>query len=313
MSLFILLIYLSLVGNGFSAEEYDSDKYGPEELIVWDHPAKATFVHKIHTMDAGLACDSCHDELFEMEAGAMADNSNFTMAAMAAGQFCGKCHNGDTAFASNSNCKSCHVVEDEPIVWSEPTMVMFSHNSHVEDSGLECADCHNGRFMMKKGAALANKDFTMASFKKGLYCGSCHNGDDAFDSAAQCGSCHLAPKGKIIFNQPVKSVVFEHVVHVEKAKLSCESCHKEVFAMKRGGFEKQKLITSENAAEKRKYLVALHKKYCGTCHDSSQAFGYLTRCTVCHVGVKGMAGQLDEVTKNKKHDQSGSHLNSSHQ
>lgn len=278
---------LLFAGNALASETYDVQANGPKNDIVWNTPIKATFAHKVHTMDAGLECSSCHDEIFSMQRGTAINSKKFTMKAMAEGQFCGTCHDGDTAFATDSNCMSCHGAAEEPIVWNSPTKVAFSHNAHVEEFELECSSCHSGAFAMKKGAAAANKDFTMASFKEGKYCGSCHNGDDAFDSASQCESCHFPPTEKIVFTQPVKSVVFDHNIHVEKAQLSCESCHKDVFAMKKGTVESQELITSDDPVEKRKHLVTLHNKFCGTCHDSSQAFGYLTKCTVCHVGVKG--------------------------
>ncbi|MBW1634774.1 MAG: hypothetical protein JRC87_04795 [Deltaproteobacteria bacterium] len=288
-SFIILSAFFFLAGYSFASEDYDEDTYGPEKPIEWNKPIKATFNHKVHTMEAGLDCESCHDDIFEMEAGAVEGNEAFTMKAMADGQSCGSCHDGDTAFATDENCAACHSFSEETIVWNEPTKAAFSHTAHVEEYGLECESCHSKTFTMKKGAAAAGKNFTMGSFKKGQYCGSCHNGDDAFDSATQCESCHFPPSEKIVFTQPVKAVVFDHAIHVEKEKLSCESCHKEVFAMKRGTVEEQPGILSDDPAKKREYLVSLHKKYCGTCHDASQAFGYLTRCTVCHVGVKGLA------------------------
>ncbi len=297
----ILSISLLLGGTGLAAESYDEEAYGPENPIVWEKPIKATFDHKSHTMDMGLECADCHDELFSMEAGTAADSGNFTMKAMADGQFCGSCHDGDTAFATDTDCMACHALPKDPIIWNEPTKAAFSHASHVEEFELECVSCHNEAFTMKKGAATNNKDFTMLAFKEGKYCGSCHNGDDAFDSATQCESCHFPPTEKIIFTQPVKSVVFDHNIHVKKGELSCESCHREVFTMKKGTIEGEELILSENPVEKRAYLVNLHKKYCGTCHDSSQAFGYLTRCTVCHIGVKGLSELTGEGNKKAAH------------
>jgi c(7)-type cytochrome triheme protein len=296
---------LLLAANGLASEEYDVKAYGPKSPIVWTTPIKATFDHSIHTMDAGLDCSSCHDDIFSMQRGTAVNSKKFTMKAMAEGDFCGSCHDGDTAFATDTNCMACHSVSEEPLVWHEPTKAAFSHTSHVEEMELACNDCHSGTFEMKKGAATAANDFTMAAFKDGKYCGACHNGDDAFDSASQCESCHFPPKGKIVFNEPVKSVVFDHDIHVGKAELSCESCHKEVFTMKQGTLAGEKLIQSDNPAEKRKYLEALHSKYCGTCHDSSQAFGYLTRCTVCHIGVKGYNKMQGGDKKNSAHGKSG--------
>ena len=296
-----LLLLLLATGSVSAGEEYDVKLYGPRNTIVWEKPVKATFDHKTHTMEAGLECSSCHDDIFYMKRGTAGRNPEFRMKAMAEGQFCGSCHDGDTAFATDTNCMACHEVSEEPIVWNEPTKAAFSHTAHVEEFELECSSCHDESFSMKKGAATASRDFTMASFKEGKYCGSCHNGDDAFDSATQCESCHFPPKEKIIFTQPVKTVVFDHNIHVKKAELSCESCHKEVFAMKKGSVEGQELVHSDDPAEKRKYLETLHSRYCGTCHDSSQAFGYLTRCTVCHIGVKGLNEMSADDEKGDTH------------
>lgn len=192
------------VHASMAAEAYDADQYGPQEPIVWSTPTKATFNHQPHTMDAGLTCDACHDEIFTMEQGA------------------------------------------------------------TEKAG----------------------DFTMKSFKEGKYCGSCHDGSTAFDSATQCGSCHSAPENPIVFSYPVKAVSFDHSIHVKQGGLACEACHKEVFAMKKGSVEEAEQNRTD-PQDKREYLEKLHNKYCGTCHDASQAFGYQTRCTVCHIGVKG--------------------------
>lgn len=296
---------LLLAGNGLADDDYDVKAYGPKNEIVWNTPIKATFEHKVHTMDAGIECSSCHDDVFFMQRGTAVKTKKFTMKAMAEGQFCGTCHDGDTAFATDTNCMACHGASEEPLIWNVPTKASFSHTAHVEEFELECSSCHSGTFAMKKGAATANKDFTMASFKEGKYCGACHNGDDAFDSATQCESCHYPPTEKIVFNQPVKSVVFDHNIHVVKAELSCESCHKEVFTMKRGTVEGEELVFSDDPAEKRKYLEALHNKFCGTCHDSSQAFGYLTRCTVCHIGVKGFNKMEGGTKADDAHGKSG--------
>lgn len=104
----VMLVLISQV-NG-EEEAYDEDTYGPATPIVWTKPVKAVvFTHKIHTMDAGLECDSCHDGLFEMAAGTAQENEDFTMDALYNGKYCGACHDGDTAFASNTRCATCHI------------------------------------------------------------------------------------------------------------------------------------------------------------------------------------------------------------
>lgn len=92
------------------SSDYDEDEYGPLAPIIWTQPVKSVvFEHKVHTMDGGMDCDSCHDDLFEMEAGAAEEAEDFTMATLYDGGYCGACHDGETAFASNTRCTTCHI------------------------------------------------------------------------------------------------------------------------------------------------------------------------------------------------------------
>lgn len=104
-------LFLVLVGGqAIGEEEYDEDTYGPEAPIVFTAPVKAViFTHKVHTMDAGLECDSCHDEVFQMEIGSAEQSDDFTMQSLYDGKYCGTCHDGQTAFASNTRCTVCHI------------------------------------------------------------------------------------------------------------------------------------------------------------------------------------------------------------
>ncbi|PIE74077.1 MAG: hypothetical protein CSA20_00055 [Deltaproteobacteria bacterium] len=115
----LLLITLGLVLFSFvavcatetgSEEEYDEEEYGPEDPIVWTKPVEAViFNHSTHTVDVGLSCDDCHDDLFEMEAGVAEENDDFTMATLYDGGYCGACHDGGSAFASDTRCTTCHI------------------------------------------------------------------------------------------------------------------------------------------------------------------------------------------------------------
>lgn len=83
--------------------------------------------------------------------------------------------------------------------------------------------------------------------------------------------------GTIVFTKPVKAVVFEHKNHIAQG-LECDSCHSGLFEMATGTAEANEDFT----------MASLYKgKYCGACHDGSTAFASNTRCTVCHIGVKG--------------------------
>ncbi|MEN8256933.1 MAG: cytochrome c3 family protein [Thermodesulfobacteriota bacterium] len=114
LSLMTVLVFSAVLffcgGQAVGEEEYDEDTYGPEAPIIFVKPVKAVdFSHKVHTMGAGLECDSCHDDIFEMEAGVAEQNDDFTMESLYAGKYCGACHDGDMAFASNKRCTFCHI------------------------------------------------------------------------------------------------------------------------------------------------------------------------------------------------------------
>jgi len=83
--------------------------------------------------------------------------------------------------------------------------------------------------------------------------------------------------GTIVFTKPVKAVIFEHKNHIAQG-LECDSCHSGLFEMATGTAEAKDDFT----------MASLYKgKYCGSCHDGNTAFASNTRCTVCHIGVKG--------------------------
>jgi c(7)-type cytochrome triheme protein len=114
--LFVIILALFVAQSAYliaadtSETEYDEDLYGPEAPVIWDKPVRGViFEHKIHTMEIGLDCDSCHDEIFEMESGAAQENDDFNMEAMYDGLYCGACHDGGDAFAANTRCTTCHI------------------------------------------------------------------------------------------------------------------------------------------------------------------------------------------------------------
>jgi c(7)-type cytochrome triheme protein len=189
--------------------EYDEDTYGPKELIVWQTPVpRVTFSHKVHTMDAELQCDACHDDLFQMEAGSANGNNDFNMKSFAEGKYCGACHDGKTAFSASDEaaCVSCHN-PPKSIVFTKPVKaVIFDHPKHV-DMGMGCSACHDKLFTMRIGAAEEKEaDFVMESLYKGKYCGGCHNGDDAFASNTRCTTCHIGVMGHSrLFGKPQTS------------------------------------------------------------------------------------------------------------
>jgi c(7)-type cytochrome triheme protein len=185
-----------LVSNAAASDDYDVKAFGPKSQIVWEKPTKVVFDHKTHTKQLGLACASCHDELFSMQRGIAQKTGKLSMASLAEGKFCGGCHDGKTAFASDTNCTACHMVPEDPIVWTQPVKaVVFYHKAHTEQYGLDCDSCHNDTFAMKTGTAEKSHDFTMKALYKGRYCGACHDGQTAFASNTLCNTCHIGAKG----------------------------------------------------------------------------------------------------------------------
>ncbi|MCL7487438.1 MAG: hypothetical protein M8357_04595 [Desulfobulbaceae bacterium] len=199
VSVGLLFSVAGVSGSTPAEEEYDEDTYGPSELMVWNTPVpRVTFSHKVHTMDAGLDCDSCHDDLFEMESGAVVDKGDFTMQSFTDGNYCGACHDGDMAFSTDSPdmCSACHSAPNT-IVFTKPVKaVIFDHKMHVEDMGFNCGDCHSDLFKMHIGSAEENPDaFIMEALYNGEYCGACHDGDSAFASDTRCTTCHIGVMG----------------------------------------------------------------------------------------------------------------------
>lgn len=98
-----------LSGSHASAmEDYIVKRFGPESSIILDTPVPVIFQHRTHTGQAGLACVSCHDELFVMQRGLTPKNAQ-TMKSLAEGKSCGACHDGRTAFAADTHCDACHI------------------------------------------------------------------------------------------------------------------------------------------------------------------------------------------------------------
>lgn len=175
------------------------------------------------------------------------------------------------------------------IIAMEPVREMFSHKSHVVTAGLKCDSCHPALFDRKRGSTAAKGDYNMASLDAGKYCGSCHDGKTAFNTTGPetCKKCHgsdMKQPEMVVFNKPVKAVVFGHKAHVDMG-LSCASCHAKEFEMRKGA--------SEEHPEKFNMQALYAGKYCGVCHNGNIAFASDTRCTSCHIGVKGLAKMMN--------------------
>lgn len=96
---------------------------------------------------------------------------------------------------------------------------------------------------------------------------------------------------EIVYNKPVKGVLFSHKYHVGELGMSCESCHPKIFEM-------EALKSQKNPDFN---MNSLYKgKYCGACHDGKMAFASNTKCATCHIGVKGLKRLEKELKKSEK-------------
>ena len=100
------------------------------------------------------------------------------------------------------------------------------------------------------------------------------------------------PEAPIIWTKPVKAVIFSHKVHTYDMEMDCDSCHDELFEMEAGLAEENEDFTMESLYQ---------GNYCGACHDGDTAFASNTRCTACHIGVRGYA-RLTGESKTGGHD-----------
>ena len=86
------------------------------------------------------------------------------------------------------------------------------------------------------------------------------------------------PAAPIIWEKPVKGVEFNHKIHTMGAGLGCDDCHDKLFEQESGAAEKKDDFT----------MAKMYQGgFCGACHDGQTAFAAKTRCTACHIGVRG--------------------------
>lgn len=198
--LIIVLALFCIANLGATTRSSFSDGGG----ILYTQPVRSVlFRHQYHVDVKKISCEKCHSGLFEMQALLAQEKKDFVMNSLYQGRYCGACHNGKDAFASDKQCARCHVrvrekdvghVKGKPKPYKAPAynttvalgenqrQVMFRHEKHAS---LNCIDCHDKLFHIKKGAnAIALETHTSQR-----YCFNCHNGKKEF-SWNHCTKCH---------------------------------------------------------------------------------------------------------------------------
>ncbi|MEE4243687.1 MAG: cytochrome c3 family protein [Desulfopila sp.] len=113
----------------------------------------------------------------------------------------------------------------------------------------------------------------LAFLTQAAYLVAANNAEEAYDEDL------YGPEAPVIWEKPVRGVIFSHKSHTMEFALDCDECHDGVFEMYAGGAEEYDDFTMD---------AMYDGKYCGVCHDGSIAFASNTRCTACHIGVRGV-------------------------
>ena len=170
----------------------------------------------------------------------------------------------------------CLVASDIPITIPEQNrsaLVHFSHQAHINDYGVVCADCH----------ARADSSRTAMDniLPREADCATCHL--EVSDSE-QCEKCHKAGADRISFEAPERVIDFHHQYHIEVLKLDCESCHTG--------------MNQTDYASRQNWPVM---DDCLTCHQDRDA---PFDCATCHPQVEVIRPQThgqDWVYEHKQH------------
>ena len=160
------------------------------------------------------------------------------------------------------NCVEC--IETKPVPFGE---VVFPHDVHVVDEGLECLECHSPRD--QHGQTILKN------------CKDCHHGSGM--GAVECADCHIATfnlyKGRNACDETSCDV--RGTANSMAADVGCKDCHTQV--------EEGQVMTD----------TAL-KQACIECHDDDPAYGKMVdewRQKVEALNIKNLQTQLTQVQK----------------
>ena len=134
--------------------------------------------------------------------------------------------------------------------------IMFNHKVHVQDNGMECADCHR---YVATGARATIPNIEV--------CGDCHSDEPSTESAEEQKLIDYVSRGEKIpwrkLNRVPSHVYFSHRRHVTLGNIDCSTCH--------GSME-------ELTAPPRRQHVRMSMGWCIECHDKNQVDNDCVRC-----------------------------------
>lgn len=150
---------------------------------------------------------------------------------------CQECHSSvenavslnDRLFPNHDNCVSCHEIDDsdecgtchyedkyEALIQKKPDMI-FDHSFHLNNSEMECTDCHQGLEEVDYSFQSAGHNPPMEQ------CYSCHN--DISVASNACESCHISTANLLPADHKVVSFMRTHKFAATEFDANCMMCH----------------------------------------------------------------------------------------
>lgn len=192
---YLAIILLSLMVVG-CALIYTTDRY------------LFKFTHKTH-IENEIACEQCHTDISKSKS---ASDNNLPKK-----DACKDCHEVD----NKDQCNLCHARSDKARKLKQRgTDLIFSHELHVKDNGMECKSCHiNVNDSTKSTDKLIPKMET---------CQECH---DTKSPNSNCEQCHTGLKDLVLkpkSHRNMNMFVTNHKRAVYTSSINyCQKCHKE--------------------------------------------------------------------------------------
>jgi c(7)-type cytochrome triheme protein len=139
----------------------------------------------------------------------------------------------------------------------ESKRIKFSHQLHVKESGIACADCHSEAATSTKAS-----DNLLAKMEA---CKNCH--EDQLKS--NCTYCHTSADSTsyAATSTPIRELIFSHQKHVDQ-KVECETCH---------------TVLDKADASTGELVPAMAT--CATCHNDVKA---TSACEKCHTNFASL-------------------------
>lgn len=169
----ILLIVLLGVASCVALWAQRGGYVAPEERLPLPPPEQPIpYSHKKHVGELGLACTACHqtdDEGFQMQ--------------FPSTETCMGCHSAIKTDSPHIQKLAEFAKSGEAVPWVQiykaSDFVWFAHDSHTQDVGVSCADCHGP--VAEREQMFKEKSTNMVA------CMNCHTTHNAPND---CDFCH---------------------------------------------------------------------------------------------------------------------------